>query len=193
MRNRRALAPDSRHRPGAHVKACPPQDAAMKPGLRAGSPLLSIARLSSMDLMTRPGAARSGDAPAGKCGRSRRARAHPQVRRVRRMEHPLLVRDFCVGARRAVRHPGRIAVVRLRAGRLPVGAQRRHATCHPATSSAHTTNVVTNDVWLEIPRRPLTSRAQRRNPISTNVVTLASTPATKGVTRCAVSTKVVTQ
>lgn len=52
LRNRRALAPDSRHRPGAHVEAWTIQDAAMKPGLRAGAPLLSIARLSSTGLMT---------------------------------------------------------------------------------------------------------------------------------------------
>jgi hypothetical protein len=71
---------------------------------------------------------------------------------------------------------------------------RRHCWCGPVSHfPAHTTNVVTIDVWLEIPRRPVASKAQRLNPISTNVVTIASTPATKGVTRCAVSTKVVTQ
>jgi hypothetical protein len=52
LRNRHALAPDSRPRPGAHVKACPPQNAAMKPGLRTGSHPLSIGRISGMDLIS---------------------------------------------------------------------------------------------------------------------------------------------
>ncbi|MGF6902356.1 hypothetical protein P3T22_003633 [Paraburkholderia sp. GAS348] len=95
---------------------------------------------------------------------------------------------FCCSCPRA-RNSGHVWPRAQIARRVP----RRHAGRQSGDASARTTNVVTIDAWLEILRRPLTSKAQRLHPISINVVTLASTSTTKGVTRRAVSTKVVAQ
>lgn len=107
-----------------------------------------------------------------------------EARRVQ-LRRPASRRTFCVSANAA-----RLELI---AGRSGPDAKWHQNTLHRNVAHAHTTKVVTIDVWLESPRRPLVSKAQRRNTISTNVVAIASTPATKDVTRCAVSTKVVAQ
>jgi hypothetical protein len=133
LRNWPVAGPIRDHRHCTHVPGVRVHNAAVKQRLRPGShPCAADHPCQRHGFDDQARATRSGDAPTGKCGRSRRAHTH---RRVRPMDRPLPVHAFCVCALRAVRLPGRVAAIRLRACRRPLGAQHGHARCEPTTSS----------------------------------------------------------